>query len=148
VPKGKKIKVLTHRPRYIETAIVLKLGEETSFAATEAEPPAPTIPREDLTKLSKVPVADLAETTEHDVEAKEKAVKELEPKLPKILSPPAEVELPKVAKDPATTPKRRRMASVLDAIMETPRALTHVHVKRLPKLLWLVLKPKLDPQCP
>jgi hypothetical protein len=30
VPKGKKIKVLTHRPRYIETATVPKFGEETS----------------------------------------------------------------------------------------------------------------------
>jgi hypothetical protein len=42
--KGKKIKVLTHRPRYIEMAIVPKLGEGTSFAAAEAEQPAPTIP--------------------------------------------------------------------------------------------------------
>jgi hypothetical protein len=30
VPKGKKIKVLTHRPRYIEMARVPKLGEGTS----------------------------------------------------------------------------------------------------------------------
>jgi hypothetical protein len=40
VPKGKKIKVLTHRPRYIQTTIVPKFGEETSSAA-EAEPAAP-----------------------------------------------------------------------------------------------------------
>jgi hypothetical protein len=40
VPKGKKIKVLTHRPRYIETTTVPKFGEETSSAA-EAEPAAP-----------------------------------------------------------------------------------------------------------
>jgi hypothetical protein len=32
VPKDKKIKVLTHRPRYIETATVPKFGEETSSA--------------------------------------------------------------------------------------------------------------------
>jgi hypothetical protein len=37
VPKGKKIKVLTHRPRYIETTIVPKFGEETSPAARSAE---------------------------------------------------------------------------------------------------------------
>jgi hypothetical protein len=36
VPKGKKIKVLTHRPRYIETATMPKIGEGTSSTA-EAE---------------------------------------------------------------------------------------------------------------
>jgi hypothetical protein len=131
LPKGKEIKVLTHRPRYIETAIVPKLGEGTSFAAAEAEQPAPTIPGEDLTKLPKVPEAGPAKTTEHNVEAKEKAVKEPEPKLPKILSPPAEAELPKDAKAPVTTPKRRRMDSVLDAVMETTRALTPAPVKKV-----------------
>jgi hypothetical protein len=44
--------------------------------------------------------------------------------MPKILSPPVEAELPKVTKAPATTPKRRRMTSVLDAVMETTKALT------------------------
>jgi hypothetical protein len=49
--------------------------------------------------------------------------------LPEVLSPPVEAELPKVAKAPATTPKRRRMASVLDVVMET-RALTPVPAKK------------------
>jgi hypothetical protein len=40
VSKGKKIKVLTHRPRYIETATVLKFGEGTS-STVEAEQAAP-----------------------------------------------------------------------------------------------------------
>jgi hypothetical protein len=44
-------------------------------------------------------------------------------KVPQILSPPIEADLPKMQKIPATTPKRRRMASVLDAIIETPKAL-------------------------
>jgi hypothetical protein len=65
---------------------------------------------------------------ENVAEAKEKAVKkpELEETMMplEILSPPAEAELPKVAKALATTPKRRRMASVLDAVMETTKALT------------------------
>jgi hypothetical protein len=39
-PKSKKLKVLTHRPRYIEPAIVPEFGEETS-SATEAKEPAP-----------------------------------------------------------------------------------------------------------
>jgi hypothetical protein len=37
VPKGKKIKVLTHRPRYIETASVPKLGEGTSSIAVPGQ---------------------------------------------------------------------------------------------------------------
>jgi hypothetical protein len=53
VSKGKKIKVLTHRPRYIETATLSKLGEGTSSTA-EAEQPAPAMPREDLTELRKL----------------------------------------------------------------------------------------------
>jgi hypothetical protein len=32
-PKGKKIKVLTHRPRYIETTKVPKIDEGTSSTA-------------------------------------------------------------------------------------------------------------------
>jgi hypothetical protein len=148
VPKGKKTKVLMHRPRYIETVTLPKLGEGTSSIA-EAEQPAPAIPREDLSELPKVPAIGPAETLKLGAEAKEKAAKE--PKLgekvelPKILSPPAEAKLPKLTKAPATTPKRRRMASVLDAVMETTRALTPAPVKRLPKLLRLTLKLKLGP---
>jgi hypothetical protein len=43
---------------------------------------------------------------------------------PKILSPPQETELPKVSEIPAVTPKRRRMASVLDVVMESTKVLT------------------------
>jgi hypothetical protein len=51
--------------------------------------------------------------------------------MPKILSPPVEAELPKVTKASATTPKRRRMASVLVAIMETTKALTPAPTKKV-----------------
>jgi hypothetical protein len=104
VPKGKKITVLMHRPRYIETATVLKLGEGTSSTA-EAEQPAPASPTEELAKLPKVPTTGSVETPKHGAEAKGKAAKEPElgetVGLPKILSPPAEPELPKVSKAPA-----------------------------------------------
>jgi hypothetical protein len=40
-------------------------------------------------------------------------------KMPEILSPPAEAKLPKVQKAPVATPKRRRIANVLDAVLET-----------------------------
>jgi hypothetical protein len=55
--------------------------------------------------------------------AEEPQVEKIE-KMPEILSPPAEAKLPKMQKAPAATPKRRRMASVLDAVLETTKALT------------------------
>jgi hypothetical protein len=98
VPKGKKIKVLTHRPRYIETAIVTRLSEGTSSTAEAKQ-----------IELPKVPTAEPVETPKNGAEAKEVAAKkpELEKAivLPEFLSPSAEAELPKVAKAPTTTPK-------------------------------------------
>jgi hypothetical protein len=76
--------------------------------------------------VSKVPTVGLAE-------AKDDTARELEVEktmmMPKILCPPAEAELPKMTKAPATTPKRRRMASVLDAVKETIKALTPAPTK-------------------
>jgi hypothetical protein len=45
-------------------------------------------------------------------------------KAPEILSPPIEADLPEMQKIPATTPKRRRMASVLDAVIEATKNLS------------------------
>jgi hypothetical protein len=128
VPKGKKIKVLTHRPWYIETTVVPEFGEGTSSAA-EAKQAAPAVRgAEGSIVMPKVPIVGSAE-------AKDDAAKEPELEktvvLPKILSPPTEAELPKVTKAPATTPKRRRMASMLDVVVETTRALTPAPVKKV-----------------
>jgi hypothetical protein len=124
VPKGKKIKVLTHQPRYIETTEVPKFGEGTSSIAEARQ-----------IDLPKVPTAEPIETPKNAAETKEKAVKkpELEETMmpPEILSPLTEAELPKVAMTPATTHKRRRMASVLDAVMETTKALTPAPAKKV-----------------
>jgi hypothetical protein len=88
---------------------VPKFGEETSSAA-EAEQAAPAAQSaEELTIVCKVSIVEL-------VKAEDGATKKPELEkiivLPEILSPPVEAELPKVEKAPATTPKRRRMASV------------------------------------
>jgi hypothetical protein len=85
VLKGKKIKVLTHRPRYIETTVVPEFGEGTSFAA-EAKQDAPIIQSaEGSIVVPKVPIVESAK-------AKDDAAREPElektVKLPKILSPP------------------------------------------------------------
>jgi hypothetical protein len=100
-PKSKNIKVLTHRPRHIETVEVPKMIEGS--CAYEPRHPAP-------------------------VEARTKPTEELELKKSteqlKALSPLQRMELPKASKIPAATPKRRRMVSVQDAVMESAKALT------------------------
>jgi hypothetical protein len=102
-PKKKKVKVLTHRPRYIEPATVPDFGGETS-SATEAKGLALMQRIEEPTAL---PKADKIEEPRPE-----------ETKTSKILSPSVGIEAPKIQKDLAATPKRKRMASVLD-VLET-----------------------------
>jgi hypothetical protein len=102
-PKRKRVKVLTHRPRFIEPASVLEFGGETSMA-TEAKGHAFTQKNEEPTATPKAkkigePRAEGTKTSE-------------------ILSPSAEVEVPKTQKGPTMTPKRKRMVNVLD-VLET-----------------------------
>jgi hypothetical protein len=125
VPKGKKMKVLTHRPRYIEPVVVPEFGEGTSSSKTTA----PTVQSaEESIVVPKVPTVGPAKAK--DDTAREPEV-EKTMMMPKILSPPAEAELSKMTKAPATTPKRRRMASVLDAVKETIKALTPAPTKEV-----------------
>jgi hypothetical protein len=95
VPKGKKIKVLTHWPRYIETTTVPKLGEGTS-STTEAEQPAPAgRSAEESAVVPKVAATGSSEAPKHTVEAKGKVAKK--PDRDEKVGPP-EPELLKVAK--------------------------------------------------
>jgi hypothetical protein len=59
--KSKKLKVLTHRPRYIEPVMVPEFGGETSSAAKPKEPISPTQKAKDPAIMPKVPSAELAE---------------------------------------------------------------------------------------
>jgi hypothetical protein len=127
-PKGKKIKVLTHRPRYIELAVIPEFGEGTSSAAKVKE----TIPimqsTEEPTVVSKVTTVGPAKAA--DNKAKEPQVERVT-KMPKILSPPGAAGFPKVQKTSAATPKRRRMANVLDAVLETTKVLSPAATKKV-----------------
>jgi hypothetical protein len=105
-PKRKKLKVLPHRPRYIEPATVPEFGGETS-SAIEAKGPA-------LTQRIEEPAA--MPKTDKIEEPRIEGTKTLE-----ILSPSAGVEVPKTQKGLAATPKRKRMASVLD-VLDTIKA--------------------------
>jgi hypothetical protein len=100
-PKRKRVKVLTHRPRFIEPALVPEFGGETS-TATEAKEPTPS---QKIDKLIATPKAEKIE------EPRAERTKTIE-----ILSPSAEVEVPKSQKGPAMTPKRKRMVNVLDVL--------------------------------
>jgi hypothetical protein len=104
-PKRKKMKVLTHRPCYIEPAIVPEFVGETS-SAIEAKEPTPLQNIEEPTvmpEMEKMEEPRAEETSE-------------------ILSPSARVEvpmpMPRTQKDLTTTPKRKRMVNVLD-VLET-----------------------------
>jgi hypothetical protein len=68
--------------------------------------------------------------------------------LPKILSPPPEPELSKVSKAPAITPKRRRMASVLDAVLESTRASTPAPAKETTEAATARAEPEAGPSVP
>jgi hypothetical protein len=100
-PERKKIKVLTHRPWYIEPATVPEYVGETS-SATEAKEPTPLPNVEELIimpEMKKIEEPKATETRTYE-----------------ILSPSAKIEAPKSQKGPAMTPKRKRMVNVLDAL--------------------------------
>jgi hypothetical protein len=131
-PKGKKIKVLTHRSRYIETTTVPKLAEGTSSTA-ESGYPTPTGSKGESAKVPEIIGQEKIESagaSKHSATKKVAEVPDLGESagLQKILSPPPEPELPKAPRAPAITPKRR-MASVLDAALESTRASTPAPIK-------------------
>jgi hypothetical protein len=66
----------------------------------------------------------------------------------KILSPPPEPELSKLSKAPAITPKSRRMASVLDAVLELTRAPTPASAKEAAEGATTRVEAKAGPSVP
>jgi hypothetical protein len=100
--KSKKVKDLTRRPRRMETADVPKLIEG-SAPICEPSRSVPIIARTNVTEEPEV----------------EKTSEQL-----KAPSPPHATELPKPSKIPASTPRKRRMTSVLDAVMESVKTST------------------------
>jgi hypothetical protein len=120
------MKVLTHRRRYIEPAVVPDFGAGSS-SAVEATQTAPIV--QSTVDLTVMPKTHTIEIIKYKVEkAKEPKV---EVKMPKNLSPPTEASLPKAQKSSAVTPKRRRMANVLDAVLETMKALSPSPAKKI-----------------
>ena len=54
-------------------------------------------------------------------------------KMPEILSPPTEATMSKVQKGSAATPKRRRMANVVDVVLETTKTLSPAPTRKVAK---------------
>jgi hypothetical protein len=103
MPKRKRVKVLTHQPRYIEPATVPDFVGETSSAIEAKEPtPLPTIEGP-----AKVPATEKIEEPRAE-----------DPKTLEVLSPSAKIGVATSQKGPAVTPKRKRMVNVLD-VLET-----------------------------
>jgi hypothetical protein len=94
---------------------------------------------------SKVPIFGPAEAKDN---AAEEQKSEKTVKMPGILSPPAKAEFPKVQKAHAATPKRRRMASVLDAVMETTKALSPAPTKKIVEAVKVRAKTEVGPSTP
>jgi hypothetical protein len=109
-PKRKRVKVLTHRPRYIEPATVPEFAGETS-SATEAREPTP-LPK--IEELAEVPATEKKE----EPRTEEVKISAEEVKISEILSSSGEIEVAKSQKGPTVTPKRKRMVNVLD-VLET-----------------------------
>jgi hypothetical protein len=130
VPKaaGKKMKVLTHRTRYINPAVVLEFGGEDSSAAESRETTPPAQRTEEPTTMSKLPSAELAESKTDKDKAEESNIGET--KVLEILSPSSEVTVPKAQKTSAATPKRRRMENVLD-VLETVKTLNSTPSRKI-----------------
>jgi hypothetical protein len=144
-PKSKKVKVLTHRSRYIEPTVKPEFGEGTSSAA-EAKQIVPIVQSaEEPTVVPKVPTVE--PTKAKDDKAEEPQVEKVI-KVPEILSPPEEADLPKMQKALVATPKRRRMASVLDAVIETTKALTPTPVKKTAEAAKIQVEAKAGPSAP
>jgi hypothetical protein len=99
-PKRRKMKVLTHRPRCIEPATVPEFGGETSSAIEAKE----TV----LTQKIEEPGVMLKALTTKLTEPKVDNIEEIEVERTKILeviSPLAEMSVPKAQKDLTATPR-------------------------------------------
>jgi hypothetical protein len=126
-PKSRKVKVLTHQPRYIEPSAMSEFGAGSTSAVEATQTALITQSAEEPTVMPKT----------HAVEpVKDKVDKAEEPKaeeiirMPKILRPLTEAKLPKVQMTSAATPKRR-MANVLDAVLKTTKALSPTATKKV-----------------
>jgi hypothetical protein len=73
--------------------------------------------------MPKLPLVELVETKADKDKAEGSKIEEMT-KMPEILSPSTEVTVPKAQKGSTATPKRTRLANVLDVVLETTKTLS------------------------
>jgi hypothetical protein len=112
MPKLKKVKVLTHRPRLHSLKGTVAKSDAKRIKIVEQ---AKTIPLASET----IPAATVEASVGLVKESKKKSSKAKEHS--KLLNPPTTTELSKLTTVATTTmtPKKRRMASVLDAVLKS-----------------------------
>ena len=139
-PKGKRLKVFTHRPRHIEPASVPEFTGKTS-SATEAEKLIKSALLPEIAETAEVPpkieleqsnilLSETKEKTEAPLTEKIEEVREATEgsKTLEVLSPTAIVGTAKHQKGPLVTPKRKRMVNVLD-VLETIKSSSTISKK-------------------
>jgi hypothetical protein len=108
--------------------VVPEFGEKTYSTAKPKEPISPTQKAKNPAVMPKVPSTELAEPkTDKTEEPRIEGTKILE-----VLSPSTEVTMPKAQKGLAATPKRKRMASVLD-VLESVKASSSISSGKIAK---------------
>ena len=119
-PKMKKVKVLTHRPRphsIKRTAAILDTKRIEIAEHAEAIPLA----------LETIPTVKVEASADPVEESEIKSSKAEEHS--KLLSPPTITSLPRLTIVVTMTPKKRRMASVLDAVLKSTNIPTHASIE-------------------
>jgi hypothetical protein len=110
--------------------VIPEFGEWTSSAAKIKETIPPAQRTEEPAIMPKLPSVELVETKPNKDKAEGSKIEEIT-KMPEILSPSSEVPMPKAQKGSAATPKRRRMANVLDVVLETAKTLSSVPSRKI-----------------
>jgi hypothetical protein len=101
VPKGKKVKVLTHRPRYIEPAVVPEFAAGSFSVAKTVQTASAALGAEEPVVMPKVFIAKLVKTK---IDKAEELKTEEITKMLEILSPSTETIVPKVQMGSTVTP--------------------------------------------
>jgi hypothetical protein len=109
--KPKRAKVLTRRPKLhsLEKTVVVPTTEKVKFVESAGVMPLAT----------KTTLAMLIEVCIDPVE--ESGTKKIAKEQSKLLSPPIATGLPKLSTTATTTPRKRRMASVLDVVLQSTK---------------------------
>jgi hypothetical protein len=105
-----------------------KKRKAAASAAKTKETAPPAQRTEEPAIMPKLPSVKLVETTDDKTEGSK--IEEIT-KMPEILSPSIEGTVPKEQKNSVATPKRRRMANVLDVVLETTKILSPAPTRKI-----------------